>query len=185
MSAIQSSILPDGREILIGQLEPADLPFLHSYLNSLSHLTRQRFAPHDFDYNAIANIHKAGSPFLGFIARERGSETVIAYAILKVGLLEHDLPRLQQYIAGKGTLLNFNYAPSVADSWQGTGTGTAVLNYIIQVLNPQTGYRLILWGGVQAGNHSAIRFYRKNGFIVLGQFSFNGPNLDMVLPVTG
>ena len=185
MKAIQYSVLPDGREIKIGQLEPDDLPVLHTYLNSLSDLTRQRFAPHGFDKNAIANIHRAGSPFLGFLAREKGSEMIIAYAIIKVGILEHDQPRLQQYLAVNGTLMNFTYAPSVADSWQGTGTGTAMLKYIIQALKPQTGYRLILWGGVQAGNQSAIRFYQKNGFIVLGQFSYNGPNLDMVLPVTG
>jgi RimJ/RimL family protein N-acetyltransferase len=30
--------------------------------------------------------------------------------------------------------------------------------------------RMILWGGVLADNHRAIRYYEKNGFRLLGRF---------------
>ena len=39
---------------------------------------------------------------------------------------------------------------------------------------------MILWGGVQASNAAALRFYEKMGFRVLRGFDYEGGNWDMV-----
>lgn len=41
--------------------------------------------------------------------------------------------------------------------------------------------RIILWGGVQAGNEKAVSYYLKHGFRTVGQFEHNGNNYDMIL----
>jgi len=43
--------------------------------------------------------------------------------------------------------------------------------------------RIILWGGVQAGNEKAVRYYLKHGFRTSGQFEHNGNNFDMILDI--
>lgn len=170
----------DNSAILIRKLEATDWDALVDYLQSLSTDTKKRFGPHLFDKQSIVAFY-ADTTVTGYIAVDTIRARIIAYAITKTGYLTHDADRLSSY----GLLLNSHtdatYAPSVADAWQGKGIAKQILDMILADLKQQSINRIILWGGVQADNNKAILFYRKNGFITLGAFNYNGLNYDMIL----
>lgn len=174
-----------GHDIQVRRMEQKDLAALVAYYDSLQESTRKTFCPHAFTTASLEQIYRPLAPFLGFIAFSKEQQQIIGYAVLRIGLLEHDLPRLQQYLVRPGPVLDFTYAPSVADAWQGSGLGTVMLGHITSSIYTGTPIRLVLWGGVQASNTTAIRFYRKNGFTFLSEFSHNGQNFDMALIITG
>ena len=76
---------------------------------------------------------------------------------------------------------DFTIAPSVADHYQSKGIGSKMLQFVIDDIKAKGAKRLVLWGGVQKTNVKAIRFYSKFGFNTLGEFDYNGLNLDMSL----
>ena len=40
-----------------------------------------------------------------------------------------------------------------------------------------------MWGGVQMDNEKAVNFYKRNDFRMLGQFTYNGENYDMIFDI--
>lgn len=108
---------------------------------------------------------------------------IIAYSVLKAGYLEHDRQRLESYGLQLSHTSDCTFAPSVADSWQGMGIGNGLLRFIIPDLKAMGISRIILWGGVQMDNEQAVTYYVRNGFKILGRFSYNGENYDMALEI--
>lgn len=156
----------------------ADLTALHAYLLALSPATRQRFGPHSFEPEALYRMYRE-EPIAGFGAFS--GERLVAYAIIRKGLVPHDRERLMGYAYPLEESACCTFAPSVADDWQGRGLGGILLQHILAVLSGE-GYRqLVLWGGVQFGNMPAQRYYQKTGFKKLGSFEYQGSNDDMVL----
>jgi GNAT superfamily N-acetyltransferase len=117
------------------------------------------------------------------VAIDADTREIVAYSIVKVGFFEHDRLRLEGYGLKLHPTTDCNYAPSVADTWQGCGLGNAMFQQIKSDLSAIGIQRMILWGGVQSNNEKAIRFYRKNGFKTLGTFEYNGWNEDMILEI--
>lgn len=156
-----------------------DLPLLLAYLEHLSPATRKRFGPHAFDAASIAQFYADPFAVWGFIAKAEGK--IIAYAVVKPGGLEHETPRLHGYGLQVHPLYDCAFAPSVADGWQGRGVGVDFFHFIRSELNQKGVKRMILWGGVQADNEPALRFYAKLGFQRLGYFEHEGGNWDMCL----
>jgi len=72
------------------------------------------------------------------------------------------------------------YTPSVADDWQSQRIGNSLFLYILKNLQSSGIKRTILWGGIQSDNEKAVNFYKKNGFRILGESEYNGPNHDMI-----
>lgn len=161
------------------RLEAGDLDPLLSYLASLSDLTRSRFGPHGYDRQAVIDFYQGDDKF-GYLAVSNTDGAIIGYSILKQGFLEHDQPRLSSY----GLTLHYEtdatFAPSLADDWQSKGIGKSFLQYILEHLPSPRINRIILWGGVQAGNERAVAYYLKNQFRVLGEFEYHGRNFDMI-----
>ena len=169
----------NNRTILLGKYQAGDLHRLHSYLNKLGESTRKRFGPHAFDPDAIREFyHSVGQT--GYIATDYETGAIIAYAIIKNGMLLHDIPRLEQYGLIPDSEGDCSFAPSVADDWQGCGVGDALFRYILADISSLGRKRIILWGGVQADNTKAVHYYHKNGFNTLGKFEYGGLNFDMV-----
>lgn len=162
-------------------LQSSDEDLLQNYLEKLSPQTRHRFGPHPYDNQAIRDFYNHENLNQGFVAIEPQYQSIIAYAIIKHGFLEHDATRLQGYGLILNSLTDCTFAPSVADDWQGRGIGSGLFDFILTGLKAQGKKRLILWGGVQASNERAIAYYLKKGFRPLGEFEYNGMNLDMVL----
>ncbi len=161
----------------IAKIEDKDIDQLERYLLKLSQTTRGYFGPHAFNNEALRAFFLDKSN-QGFIAIENGK--IIAYAIVKKGILDHERQRLAAYGLLLNTEKDATFAPSVADDWQGKGIGRQMFTYIVEVLSATPINRIVLWGGVQTANERAIKFYQNLGFQTLGHFEYHGWNADMI-----
>jgi len=173
-------ITKNNREVELRKLRAEDLEELAAYLQNLSQETKSRFGPHGFEQEALKQVYIDSENFLGYIAKEISLRKIVAYIVIKKGILEHDRFRLESYGIQLDSETDCTFAPSVADEWQSQGVGLALYNFIINELKLKGFRRIILWGGVQAGNEKALGFYLKLGFKTLGQFEYNGWNYDMI-----
>ena len=168
--------------IIVRKLTSSDLDALLHYLHNLSGETKSRFGPHAFDAAGLIQFYN-DHPVTGFIALDVHSNVVIAYSVVREGILEHDKERLMGYqYPGMGDHA-CTYAPSVADNWQGKGIGKRMFDCILQDRRQKETRRIILWGGVQDSNKKALHFYQKLGFITIGFFDYNGLNQDMLVEI--
>jgi diamine N-acetyltransferase len=176
-------ISKNNQSILLRRLTINDLDELCCYLHTLSPETKSRFEPHQFDEKSVAGFYATADVHIGYVAIDRATTTIIAYAIIKPGYLEHDKARLQSYGLIVNDKTDCTFAPSVADSWQGCGIGNNLFHFILGDLKTAGINRIILWGGVQADNDKAVHYYQRNGFTTLGHFLYNGNNYDMVYDI--
>jgi GNAT superfamily N-acetyltransferase len=158
----------------------SDADDLADYFIGLSHETTRRYGPHPFDRATIVEIFSGNTGLLGYIAIEQDNQSIIAYSVIKYGVIHHDQVRLESYGLKINNQTDCTYAPSVADAWQSCGVGNLMFQFILDDLKSMGFRRIILWGGVQADNLKAVNFYRKNGFQEVGRFEHNGNNLDMI-----
>jgi diamine N-acetyltransferase len=173
--------LKNGATIVLRQLHQGDFEALLHYLQALSADTKKRFEPHPFTTAAIKEFYNATQNNTGYIACDIANGNIVAYAIIKHDFLQHDAARLQSYGLQLSNITDATYAPSVADAWQGTGVGGAMLTLISRECKTKNVQRIILWGGVQQQNVQAVNFYTKKRFTTLGYFDYNGANIDMCL----
>ena len=171
----------NNQKISLNNLSSNDLDHLADYLHQLSHDTKKRFSPHGFDMQSLIDIYTRSDKYHGYIAREMEENIIVAYSIIKIGYLEHDRERLASYGVKPDENTDSTFAPSVADKWQGMGIGNQLLQFIISDIKSKQINRIILWGGVQMDNENAVNYYLKNGFKILGHFSYHGDNYDMAL----
>jgi len=169
--------------VCLRRLDSNDLDDLFDYLQNLSAETKKRFGPHNFDKQSIINFYKYAETHWGYVAHDIETKEIIAYSIIKIGYLEHDKSRLQSYGLILDNKTDCTFAPSVQDLWQSCGIGNQLFLFILSDLKKNGIKRIILWGGVQLDNERAVNFYQKNDFIVLGQFTYNGENYDMILDI--
>jgi diamine N-acetyltransferase len=172
------------REVKLRELHFEDLEKLVGYLQNLNPETKSRFGPHGFELEALKQLFMDPEQFFGFIAEEISSGNIVAYSVIKKGILEHDRFRIESYGLQLDTETDCTFAPSVADKWQSQGLGNALFHFVLNKLKLKSFKRIILWGGVQANNEKALNFYNKNGFIRLGGFEYNGWNYDMVKEIS-
>ena len=166
--------------IIYRRVSSENLQDLLQYLQELGPDSQKRFGPHSFDLATLFDIYEKGKDYAGYIAIDQDTKRIIAYAILKKGFLEHDSNRLKSYGIIPNHNTDYTYAPSVADVYQGQGIGTDLFKYVLSDLQKTSCSRIILWGGVQADNERAVRYYQHIGFIILGEFQYNGKNYDMI-----
>ena len=162
-------------------LSSTEFEKLRDYLNALSPETKSRFGPHGYDLESIRNFYM-DSENTGVVGVSDTDEFA-AYAILRRGYLEHDRPRLEGYGLKLSAERDSTFAPAIADAWQGKGIGSLLFEYVEGIAREKEIYRIILWGGVQASNDRAIRYYEHLGFRSLGSFEYHGWNQDMIYEV--
>jgi ribosomal protein S18 acetylase RimI-like enzyme len=171
----------NGKQLLLSKFTLDDADNLASYFSLLCADSKSRYGPHLFDKQSVIDLYSGYDGYLGYIAREIGAATIIAYSIIKLGYLVQDADRMQSYGLILDSHTDTTFAPSVADAWQSCGVGNSLFDFIVNDLKPKGIRRIILWGGVQASNEKAVNYYQKHGFRTLGQFEHNGSNLDMIL----
>jgi ribosomal protein S18 acetylase RimI-like enzyme len=174
--------VPDGRIAVIRSLNQSDKESLYQYLQNLSVESRSRFGPHPFDQQTINSIcEQPGTDIQRYIAVDESTSVIVAYMLIQQGMIEADLQRYAQrnQFFSPGTTVT--YAPSVADAWQSSGLGTAMLNMIENELKNRGMSHIVLWGGVQATNLMAVNFYKKNGYQFIASFWYDDKdNHDMI-----
>lgn len=168
--------------IIVRKLVSSDFDTLLFYLHHLSSETKSRFGPHAFDAGSVIEFYHHPD-VTGFVATDTDTQAIIAYAIIKKGLLHFERERLLNYQYPGIDNNCCTYAPSVADEWQGKGIGKLMFSHILNDCRQRSVNKIILWGGVQSTNDKALQFYKKLGFISLGQFEYNGQNQDMLLKI--
>jgi GNAT superfamily N-acetyltransferase len=171
----------NNRPVEVRPLNENDLDNLVIYLNKLKPETVKRFGPHGFDKQSVSELFLATDQYKGYIAIDTETSEIVAYAVIKIGFLEHDSFRLQSYGITPDPVTDCTFAPSVADDWQSQGLGNLMFGFIVNDLKSIGIKRIILWGGVQGSNQRAVNYYLRNGFRNLGQFEYNGLNYDMIL----
>ncbi len=170
----------DTSQITIRKFQPSDNDQLVGYFSWLSEETKSRFGPHRFDKQSIADIY-SDHRSLGYVAIDNLKDEIVAYAIVRIGFLEHDRDRLESYGLILDTETDATIAPSVADEWQSCGIGNCMFHIILEDLKSKGIQRIILWGGVQCSNEKAVNYYKRNNFRILGEFEYHGTNYDMIL----
>ncbi len=169
------------RDVKLRSLRPTDEEAMSRYLAGLSEQTRRRFGPHAFDAATVRRLCASSvDGWLTYVAVD-AADRIAAYAVVCRGCLPHEEPRFCGYGIRPQFETDYTLAPSVADAWQSRGLGDRLLRYVIDELRARDGRRVFLWGGVQAENVRARRFYQKHGFRHLGDFEHHGTNHDMVL----
>lgn len=163
--------LPDGRTGVIRSLIENDKESLYHYLQNLSTESRSRFGPHPFDQPTINYIcEHPDKNIQRYIAVDESTSSIAAYMLIQQGMIEADQQRYAQRDQFFDPNTTATYAPSVADDWQSSGLGTAMLNVIENELKNRGMRHIILWGGVQATNLKAVNFYKKNGYQIIASF---------------
>jgi GNAT superfamily N-acetyltransferase len=171
------------KPVRLSKLNLQEIEPLAHYLHELSPDTKKRFGPHQFDKDSLFEFYSTSNQNCGYVAYDIETGKIIAYSIIKIGFLEHDSERLSAYGLQLSQTSDCTFAPSVADAWQSMGLGNKLFQFIISDLKTQNINRIILWGGVQAGNEKAVNYYLKNGFSILGNFHYNGDNYDMAFEI--
>ena len=171
----------DGRTAVIRLLQESDKEALYDYLQNLSPESRSRFGPHPFDQQTIDKIcEQPDKNIQRYIALDE-SNIIVAYMLIQQGMIEAD----QQRYAERNQFVDYDttvtYAPSVADAWQSSGLGTAMVDIIENELKNRGIRHIVLWGGVQATNLKAVNFYKKKGYRYIASFWLdNKDNHDMI-----
>jgi Uri superfamily endonuclease/GNAT superfamily N-acetyltransferase len=179
--------LSSGEIASVRLLRADDAARLGAYFLALSDRTKSRYGPHPFDQPTADAICASLDPRDMFrVVATVGSgpdEQIIAYLLVKLGVRESDGHRY----AALGIRLEPSecaaLAPSVADAWQNRGTGSAIMPHLLAMVRSVGVRRMVLWDGVIADNHLAQGFYRKWGFVKVGEFATSVLNYDMIAEI--
>ncbi len=172
---------PGVSEITFRKAVPEDAGKLCEYFDGLSLETKHRFGPHSFDFETLDKLLNDTTAHILYVATDKSTTEIIGYCVVRKGYLEHDSPRLSSFGLTLDHQTDCTLAPSLADRFQHLGIGRSFHQYVSEDLKAQSYKRIILWGGVQASNHYAVRFYERLGYQHIGEFEYYGMNFDMVL----
>lgn len=167
-------MLPSGELVVLRPLSPEDARPLGTFLEGLSPQTRRFWRVDSYDLaqaqalcDAIARYDKLDL----VVATQAGPGTEI------VGLMQFSfdlVPEVVRRFRGYGIDLtpgrDCRFGPCLADAYQGQGAGGALFPHVVEVARRFAQERILLWGGVDAANRRAIRFYEKIGFVWVGDF---------------
>ena len=180
--------LRSGEPLTLRPLRADDAARFAEYLGSLSAQTRARYGPHPFDAQTARAICASLDPtdILRIVATipRVAEERMIAYVLLKMGVLEADRQRYEKLDILLEPDTDCTLAPSVADDYQDQGVGSLMMQHILRVAPKLGRRRIVLWLGVQASNDRAIHFYTKWGFRKVGEFYTDKNNYDMILDLS-
>ena len=139
--------LPKSRTASIRVLQVSDKDSLYHYLQNLSAESRSQFGPHSFDQQTINSIcEQPDKDTQRYIALDESSSVIVAYMLIKQGLIEADHQRYAQRNQFYEHSMTVTYAPSVADDRQSSGPGTAMLSIIENELKNRGIRHIVLWG---------------------------------------
>jgi GNAT superfamily N-acetyltransferase len=172
-SALAREISVDGVPLVVRGLRADDGAALTAFLAGLSEVSR-RFWHGDVDdadeaagwIEAIGRYDK-----LRLVAHEPGRADRLAGVVdLSFSLPEgYEITRFAAYGIALDEDRTARFGPCVANDWQGRGLAAALLPPAWDAIRLLGRDRVVLFGGVHAGNHRARRFYARHGFVETGE----------------
>ncbi len=180
----KKTVLSNGQEVLLRPLRSDDASILGAYFISLSQETRNMFAPHPFDQETAemlcAQIDSTREMRLLAIVKEGETERIAAYFITLFYLYDGDCKRYKEWGIPLDDRTDCQIAPSAADDYQGTGLGSMMMDFLVDIFHALGYKRMVLLGGVRQHNEQAIRFYKRFGFRTVAEFTTKAPNYHMI-----
>ncbi|NUS73545.1 MAG: GNAT family N-acetyltransferase [Corynebacteriales bacterium] len=161
------------------------------FLSSLSARSRTRWNLESYDI-AMAREHCAAIgryDKLRMIAvtNVNGSRKIVALMELSFSIPPSDQARFRSYGISLDETFDCRFAPCVRDEFQRTGIASELFSFIVDIARRFGKRRILLWGGVFADNIPAISFYRKQGFIEVGECTSQSStnSFDFILTLPG
>lgn len=165
-------------EYSVSKVDVDLLSRLHRFLISLSHETKSYFAPHAFDEETLLALFN-DSQYQMFVSLDSLQENITGYFVLRRGYFDYELERFSGYNCTIDIERDWQVAPVIGDQYQSIGMGALVFTYVLDALKDMDIHQLVLWGGVQANNTRARKFYEKFGFKKVGEYEYYGLNIEM------
>jgi diamine N-acetyltransferase len=153
---------------------------LQAYFDGLSATTRSRFQPHAMNRETVSTLCGAvSSNIMRFVVLLNAD--IIGYFVLDPNMSEHEAARYRVQGIELSSGIDFLFAPSIADAWQGRKVASHAMPALIEFAKAAGARSLVLMGGTQATNVAAVAFYRKFGFTSHGGYHTGVFNHDMRL----
>lgn len=170
-------------DLLLRPLENNDLEIIAKFLEELSVDTRVNYVLDNYGSDTARE-------FCDSIARYDKLRFILLNEGVVIGLFEFsmDFPysdkiRFENYPLTVSMNRLCRFGPCILDAYQGQGLVPVVFPSLIDIAKKLGKEGMILWGGVFADNLNAIKFYKKMGFVELGEFKNQDEKIckDMVL----
>ncbi|MGW2277079.1 GNAT family N-acetyltransferase [Streptomyces sp. NPDC001770] len=175
----------DGTAVVLRPLVPTDAERLAHFLECLSAESRRLSTFDGYGIAAARELCDAIARYdkLRLVLEDVPSSRIVGLLELALALTPADIARYGEAGVLLDELTDCRFGPTLADDHQGRGVGTLALPLVWEAVRTLGRSRVILWGGVLAGNARAIRYYEKNGFRSFGSFvgADGSRSLDMML----
>ncbi|MBN2003713.1 MAG: GNAT family N-acetyltransferase [Anaerolineae bacterium] len=169
-----SLTLPSGAPVLFRPLLPNDVTALAAFLGELSAQTRRFSTYSSYDQAAAGEMCRAIARYdklrLVAIPAQDTRHGICALFELSLNLVPADLERYHGYGLDLDPGAVCRFGPCIADAYQNRGLGLRLWPIMADLARRFGRRRVILWGGVLAGNARAIHYYQKLGFRHHGAF---------------
>jgi ribosomal protein S18 acetylase RimI-like enzyme len=180
-SPLRRELVVDTVPLVVRGLRAGDEAALTGFLAGLSDESRRFWHGDAGDAEEAAGWIEAIGRYdkLRLVAHEPGQADRLAGVVdLSFSLPEgFEITRYAGYGIELDEERTARFGPCVANEWQGRGLAAALLPAAWDAIRLLGRDRVVLFGGVHAGNHRARRFYTRHGFVEAG--SFDG-NVDMM-----
>ena len=159
--------------LVLRPLGAEDVDALAAFLMRLSPETRHFSIFNSYDHIMAQALCDAINRYdkLRFVVERASPPAIIGLMEFSLDIPEGDLRRYAEYGVPLDARHDCRFGPTLADEYQGVGVGSALFPALIDVVRRFGKQRMILWGGVLADNHRALRFYEKQGFRRVGSFT--------------
>lgn len=183
-SPLTAPLVVAGTAVTLRALLPADTAALTAFLAGLSDTSRAYWhGDVDAAEQAAEWVDAIGRHDKLRLVATCGPTEIVGMVDLSFCVPDH--AELGRY-AGYGVALDpdrtVRFGPCVADAWQGTGLAAAMLPPAWDAVRLLGRDRVVLYGGVAAANARARRFYRRHGFVEVGEFP-DGVDMMMRAPL--
>ncbi|KNC83267.1 hypothetical protein SARC_04483 [Sphaeroforma arctica JP610] len=163
---------------------------LSTFLTGLRPETRARYGAHPLtaeyaaeacDYGSDANRLKTHL----LIISPGPKPEVVGYILMDQSEITHEHERYRKlYNTHLESPVDIFFAPVMGDKYQNRGIASSVIPVVKKHIEDIRARSIVLLGGVQQTNASAVHFYQKSGFHKYGEFTWdNLVNVDMRLEV--
>lgn len=163
-------------------LIPTDAQTLATFFTELDPITRQRFGPHPLTPEFAAELcTRTHDTAYRLVIVETDKNRIVGYMILEREVPWYEIERYRNAGISIEAHTDASFAPCIHPDVQNSGIASACMPQIIAFAQGEGLRNLVLLGGTQDTNKTALRFYEKFGFTRCGGYHTEVFNHDMML----